>query len=60
MSNQLIEIGCILLVAPILSVLKSVNDGFSDYEENCMLVMVMQVVISIVLILMGVGASLNE
>lgn len=60
MSNQLIELGCILLIAPIISVLKSVEDGFSEYEENCMTAMIIQVIASIVLTLIGIGASLNE
>ncbi|MDU5400548.1 MAG: hypothetical protein E6104_02690 [Veillonella sp.] len=59
MLEHLIEIGCILLIAPIASVLKSTGDGLSCWEDNCMVVMVVQAITSIVLILIGIGVSLK-
>ena len=59
MLEHLIEIGGILLIAPIASILKSTGDGLSCWEDNCMVVMVLQAIVSIVLILIGIGVSLK-
>ena len=59
MLEHLIEIGGILLIAPIVSVLKSTGDGLSCWEDNCAILMIMQAIASIVLILIGIGTLLK-
>lgn len=53
------EIGVALLIAPIVSILKSKDDGYYYWDENCVTLMIMQLITSIVLILIGIGMLLK-
>lgn len=59
MLEHLIEIGGILLIAPIASILKSKGDDCFYWEDNCAILMIMQAIASIVLILIGIGTLLK-
>lgn len=58
MLEHLVEIGGILLIAPVASILKSKGDYFY-WEDNCATLMIMQAIASIVLILIGIGTLLK-
>lgn len=54
MAENLITIGVILGVSPILAVVTS--DAFNTFEEGCVRILYIQAIIGIVLIIFGVGA----
>lgn len=54
MAENLITIGMILGVSPVLAVITS--DAFDTFEEGCVRMLYIQAIIGIVLIIFGVGA----
>lgn len=54
MAENLITIGMILGVSPVLAVITS--DAFNTFEEGCVRILYIQAIIGIVLIIFGVGA----
>lgn len=59
MLEHIMGIGVALLIAPIVSILKSKDDGYYYWDENCVTLMIMQLITSIVLILIGIGMLLK-
>jgi hypothetical protein len=59
MLDNLLEIGVLLLIAPAVSLSITKNNDYYDFGEHCINVMLMQAVISIVLILIGIGTLLK-
>ena len=59
MLDHLLEIGFLLLVAPVVSLSTTKNNDYYDFGERCINAMLIQVVISIVLILIGIGTLLK-
>ena len=57
MAENLITIGMILGTSPFLAVILS--DAFDTFEEGCVQMLFIQAIISIILILVGVGAVLG-
>nr|DAK42963.1 MAG TPA: hypothetical protein [Caudoviricetes sp.] len=57
MAKNLITIGMILGISPFLAVILS--DAFDTFEEGCVQMLFIQAIISIILILVGVGAVLG-
>lgn len=57
MLEHLIEVGVLLLIAPIICIF--VMREYVEYSEVCTNVMVVQGIIAIALILIGIGSSLN-
>lgn len=57
MAENLITIGMILGISPFLAVILS--DAFDTFEEGCVQMLFIQAIISIILILVGVGAVLG-
>ena len=57
MAENLITIGMILGVSPVLAVILS--DAFDTFEEGCVQMLFIQAIISIILIPVGVGAVLG-
>ena len=59
MLDHLLEIGVLLLIAPAVSLSTTKNNDYYDFEERCINAMLIQAVISIVLILIGIGTLLK-
>lgn len=59
MLDHLLEIGVLLLVAPAVSLSTTKNNDYYDFGERCINAMLIQAVISIVLILIGIGTLLK-
>ena len=57
MAENLITIGMILGVSPVLAVVTS--DAFDTFEEGCVRMLYIQVIIGIVLIIFGAGVMLG-
>lgn len=57
MAENLITIGVILGVSPVLAVITS--DAFNTFEEGCVRILYIQAIIGIVLIIFGAGAMLG-
>lgn len=57
MAENLITIGMILGVSPVLAVITS--DAFDTFEEGCVRMLYIQVIIGIVLIIFGAGVMLG-
>lgn len=58
MIEHLIDLGCILLIAPIAIVIKTVND-VDQLEDDCVIVMTIQAIAAFAIILVGIGVSLK-
>lgn len=59
MLDHLLEIGVLLLIAPAVSLSTTKNNDYYDFRERCINAMLIQAVISIVLILIGIGTLLK-
>ena len=59
MLEHLTEIGVLLLVAPVVSLVTTKNNNYYDFEERCVNAMLLQATISIVFILIGIGTLLK-
>lgn len=57
MAENLITIGMILGVSPVLAVITS--DAFDTFEDGCVRMLYIQVIIGIVLIIFGAGVMLG-
>lgn len=57
MAENLITIGMILCISPVLAVVLS--DAFDTFEEGCVRMLYIQVIIGIVLIIFGAGVMLG-
>ena len=57
MAENLITIGMILGVSPVLAVITS--DAFNTFEEGCVRTLYIQAIIGIVLIIFGAGVMLG-
>ena len=57
MAENLITIGMILGISPFLAVILS--DAFDTFEEGCVQMLFIQAIISIILILVGVGGCVR-
>lgn len=58
MLDYLIEIGILLLLAPILWIVVTSN-SHSDYEDMCVNVMPLQALFALIVILLGIGKLLG-
>lgn len=58
MIEHLIDLGCILLIAPIAIAIKTVND-VDQFEDDCVIVMTIQAIAAFAIILVGIGVSLK-
>lgn len=57
MAEDLISVGMILGIAPVLAVL--LNDTFDTFEEGCVRMLFVQAIIGVILIIFGAGVMLG-
>lgn len=60
MLEHIIGIGVLLLMAPVACIALIKASDYDEYREECITVMLIQGIMAIVLILIGIGASLNR